>query len=283
MPACHSALIGCVAIAAAAPVCTLLVGQTSRCRPSALASSTRWRRAGSASASARRTPWPMRRAPRRPASSTRSAASASPACSVSGRPASRAIASAWAWSPGGKPCFGPGQVESRPRRGRTSAAPVPPRAPSRPAAAGASRRRSGRWAARCGAGRPAAPRTTSSPARPWASNSSGAMRNSASTAAVGARVFGGLEGHALQRGGRGHRGHGQRKAFEVLHQAAGVGVGVEPGRQRRHVVRRGRRCRAACSRSNSVATRRPPSRCSCSSTLGRAAAVASSAEVMAGS
>jgi hypothetical protein len=50
-------------------------------------------------------------------------------------------------------------------------------------------------------------------------------------AAIGPRVFGGLEGHARQGLRRGHRRHGQRKAAQVVVQRPGMGAGVEPGGQ----------------------------------------------------
>ena len=53
---------------------------------------------------------------------------------------------------------------------------------------------------------------------------------------VGVRVLGGLEGHAFHGRHAGHGGHRQREAFQVPFQAAGVGIRVEPGRQRGHVV-----------------------------------------------
>ena len=49
--------------------------------------------------------------------------------------------------------------------------------------------------------------------------------------AVGTGVLGGLESDAPQRLRAGHGRHREGKAFEVFLQAAGVGVGVEPGRQ----------------------------------------------------
>ena len=45
--------------------------------------------------------------------------------------------------------------------------------------------------------------------------------------AVGAGVLGRLEGHALQRGGRGHRRHGEVEALQVLLQAVREGVLVD--------------------------------------------------------
>ena len=106
-PAASIARIGCVASDAAAPVCTLLLGQTSKCRPNS--------RARSMLAGVARTmwmPWPMRVAPSAAASSTRAPTSASPAWQVRPRPASRAAAKAAAWSAGGWPAFGAGQVEA---------------------------------------------------------------------------------------------------------------------------------------------------------------------------
>jgi hypothetical protein len=58
-----------------------------------------------------------------------------------------------------------------------------------------------------------------------------------------AGVLGRLEGHALERERVRHRRHREGEALEVLRQAAGVGVGLEPGRERRHVL--GRRPDAA--------------------------------------
>jgi hypothetical protein len=56
--------------------------------------------------------------------------------------------------------------------------------------------------------------------------------------AVGACVLGRLEGHAPQRGGRGHRGHGEVEALQVLLQAVREGVLVEPAGEPGHVRRR---------------------------------------------
>ena len=204
---------------------------------------------------------------------TRSAASASPACSVSGRPASRAARSARGVLGRRVAGFGAGEVEADHARGPGSAAPA--RA-ARSVSAG------GRWriaqtisplgsALRAKPGeqrldrrlagarrgpRTAAARCGTRPAR--------SRRRSASSAASKATRASAV--------GRGHRRHRQRKALEVLGQAAGVGVGVEPGRQLRSVGRRRRQAALPAAARTAWPTRRPPSRCSCSSTLGSAQA-----------
>ncbi len=119
--------------------------------------------------------------PGAPPRSRASPASASPACSVSGRPASRAMRERAGVLARRMPELGAGEVEAD-----HALALVAQRQPRRAlglgrAAGGASRRRSGRWAARCAAGPASSASTAASPRRPWASNSSGAMRNSAST------------------------------------------------------------------------------------------------------
>ena len=53
-------------------------------------------------------------------------------------------------------------------------------------------------------------------------------------------IFGGLEGHTFHRVGAGHGGHGEGKTFEILLQAAGMCIGLEPGRQAGLGVRRRR-------------------------------------------
>ena len=173
--------MGCRASDPAAPVCTLLVGQTSRCTSLAITASTKWERAGSPIASAKCTPCPMRRAPSCTASSTRSAASASPACSVSGRPASRARDSAWACSVAGKPSSAPARSK-----------PITPRPCQRIASrtarsvseGGSSRiEQTIRPLVKALLDRPSSSAwTAASPLTPCGSNNSGAMRNSASTA-----------------------------------------------------------------------------------------------------
>jgi len=56
--------------------------------------------------------------------------------------------------------------------------------------------------------------------------------------AVGECIFCRLEGHLFHRLRAGHGGHGERKTLEVLAQAAGVRVGIEPGGQTGLVVGR---------------------------------------------
>ncbi len=58
--------------------------------------------------------------------------------------------------------------------------------------------------------------------------------------AVGARVFGGFEGDARQALRRCHRGHRQRKSFQVGSQTPGVRAALEPGLDARPVLRRQR-------------------------------------------
>ncbi len=62
-------------------------------------------------------------------------------------------------------------------------------------------------------------------------------------AAVLPRILGRLEGHACERGGAGHGRDREREAAQVLGQAAGMRACIEPGRERRGILRR--RCQAA--------------------------------------
>jgi hypothetical protein len=202
-------------------------------------------RAGSSSASTRRTPWPMRRAPRRPASSTRSATSASPACRVSARPASCTHLQRAGVLRRRVAVFGAGQVKAH--HALALVADGQARGAlgffGRQVAHGADDQaallQQGQRAARQ-AGQQRFHRRFAGHAVGFKQQRRDAEFSQ--HGAVGGGVFGRFKGHALHGGRAGHGLHRQRKTFQVLHQAAGVGVGVKPGGQRGFV---GRRCRHA--------------------------------------
>ena len=209
------------------------------------------------------------------ASSTRAPTSASPACSVRPRPASRAAAqrAGMVGAAGGRLRRPARSKPITPRPGIARGQSARCARVCSASARGASRRRSARRAGRCAAGRRASASTTASPGTPKASNSSGAMRNSASTQ-PSARAS-----SAASKATR-SIASGVAIAATVSAKPRRYSPGCRRGRWRRTRLPAPRRRRPGAARprsrssSSSVATRRPPSRCSCSSTLGSGAPVA---------